>query len=246
MSIKLSDKVYRNTQEQVLKNAEDIEKLKAGTILIPDGAVTAPKIAGEAVTTEKLAPNAISTSKIQAGAVTTTKLDSQAVTTAKLADGAVTTDKIADSAVTNEKIDTLNITKLVDSSGNYRFIEGDIATETISGVTINYDKWSLSGTHLMIVLAGQIETSTTLSANTNLGNIILPQFILDKIYPTFGTEYLELKNVLFADGNATTQSGRFMLRKAYGRIYIYNVDALTITGADKGFRAQFDLLIDTE
>ena len=105
MSIKLNSKVYRNTQEQVLKNAEDIEELKAGTILIPDGAVTAPKIAGNAVTTDKLALNAVSTEKIQDEAVTTAKIKDSAVTTDKLDDDSVTTDKIVNDAVTYQKLD---------------------------------------------------------------------------------------------------------------------------------------------
>ena len=122
MSIKLNSKVYRNTQEQVLKNAEDIEELKAGTILIPDGAVTAPKIAGNAVTTEKLALNAVSTEKIQDQAVTTDKLASESVTNGKIADGAVTTDKIDDDSITTDKI--------VNDAVAYQKLDSDLKQET--------------------------------------------------------------------------------------------------------------------
>lgn len=137
MSIKLKDKVYRNTQEQVLKNAEDIEELKAGTILIPDGAVTAPKIAGNAVTTDKLALNAVSTEKIQDEAVTTAKIKDSAVTTDKIANGAVATGKIADNAVTTDKIDDDSITtgKIVNDAVSYQKLDVDLKKEVNFGIS---------------------------------------------------------------------------------------------------------------
>lgn len=54
---------------------------------------------------------------------------------------------------------------IVDKNGNPRFIEGTITPETISGITFTYCKWSLSGTHLMIVLAGTCK-NVTLANNT--------------------------------------------------------------------------------
>lgn len=127
MSIKLSDKVYRNTQEQVLKNAEDIEELKAGTILIPDGAVTAPKIAGNAVTTDKLALNAVSTEKIQ----------DEAVTSAKIAPGAVNTSKIENGSITNEKLvdDSVTESKIADGAVSYQKLDGDLKQEVNFGIS---------------------------------------------------------------------------------------------------------------
>lgn len=127
MSIKLSDKVYRNTQEQVLKNAEDIEELKAGTILIPDGAVTAPKIAGNAVTTDKLALNAVSTEKIQ----------DEAVTSAKIAPGAVNTSKIQDESIINEKLadDSVTESKIADGAVSYQKLDGDLKQEVNFGIS---------------------------------------------------------------------------------------------------------------
>lgn len=246
MSIKLNNKVYRNTQEQVLKNAEDIEELKAGTILIPDGAVTAPKIAGEAVTTEKLAPNAISTSKIQAGAVTTTKLDSQAVTTAKIADEAVTTAKIADNSVTDEKISTIDITKIVDSNNKQRFIEGvnTIPSDFTDYATITYNKWSLSGTHLMIVVAGYLNagisayTGDFIAINTNL-----PSWILEKI--TGGNYGI----IDYKDYEALNSSFQKIAIEGYWQKsgdLVYRATTIGGTTSDATFRIQFDLLIDNE
>lgn len=81
---------------------------------IPDGAITAGKLASSAVTTGKINASAVTTAKIATGAVTTDKIADEAITEDLLADesvsvnalqtGVVTTPKIADSAVTTPKI----------------------------------------------------------------------------------------------------------------------------------------------
>ena len=65
-----------------------------------------------------------------------------------------------------------DIVNLVDKDGHERFIEGDIPDPEITGLTPIYYKWSLSGTHLMIVMAGTIENGT------NLSNYILNYYIM--------------------------------------------------------------------
>lgn len=64
------------------------------TLTIPDGSITAAKLASDAVTT----------AKILDANVTAGKLASNAVTTAKILDSNVTTSKINDGAVTNAKL----------------------------------------------------------------------------------------------------------------------------------------------
>ena len=71
---------------------------------LPDGSVTAEKLAALAVTTAKIAGLAVTTAKLADAAVTAAKLASGAVTTAKLASGAVTGAKLADGAVTADKL----------------------------------------------------------------------------------------------------------------------------------------------
>ena len=71
-----------------------------------------------------------------------------------------------------------------DKDGNLRFVEGDIALETISGITQTYGKWSLSGTHLMLVLAIDI-TDTTINVDDVFANIELPDYIINKISPIY-------------------------------------------------------------
>lgn len=140
---------------------------------------------------------------------------------------------------------SLNITTLTDSDGNPRFIEGDLDIQTVSGVTANYHKWSLSGTHLMIVLACTLDNSAVISNGTDLAIINLPSFINDKVVPVYGDN--KTVNIIRASAlgsDLTTQVIGLGLRKDTNlTIRVY--EGLTLT-KQRNFRVQFDLLIDTE
>ena len=71
---------------------------------IPDGSITAAKLATHAVTSAKIDDLAVTTSKIAAGSVTTQKLAAYAVGDEELQSGAVTSDKIRSGAVTAPKL----------------------------------------------------------------------------------------------------------------------------------------------
>lgn len=130
-----------------------------------------------------------------------------------------------------------------DKNGNLRFIEGNVAIPTISGLTFTYNKWSISGTHLMIVLAGEIEDATTISADELL-NIDLPQWIKDKIFTTSGIIVYSQSATLMAMDLSTTQWLLYLQKPNDNTINIYNTE---ITTTKKYyFRTQFDLLIDAE
>lgn len=131
---------------------------------------------------------------------------------------------------------------IVDKDGHKRFIEGDFTPETISGVTYTYHKWSLSGTHLMFVLAGTIADTTALPFSA-LAYITLPSWIFNKIYPTYGI-VIERKSQLFGSSDTTTQSGTAILFKDTTQIRI-SLASITMT-ATRSFRIAFDLLIDNE
>lgn len=159
MSIKLNDKVYRNTQEQVLKNAEDIEELKAGTILIPDGAVTAPKIAGNAVTTDKLALNAVSTEKIQ----------DEAITSAKIKNKAVTDDKLDENIIRAYYKGLYNL-------GYYDTLSGNVITRQTGYLYLNKSNanWNLNGNET-IYYTNIVSNVIDKPSNDNvLGKIVCP------------------------------------------------------------------------
>ncbi len=69
---------------------------------VPNGSVTAEKIAALAVTSAKLADAAVTAAKLASGAVSSAKLANGAVSTAKLADGAVTAEKLASGALSGK------------------------------------------------------------------------------------------------------------------------------------------------
>lgn len=137
-----------------------------------------------------------------------------------------------------------NFANLVDKDGHPRFIEGNITIETISGITKSYGKWSLSGTHLMIVLACSVADATAIDGGT-LANITLPEWITNKIVPTFSNAVLYQSVSMYAD-NWTSQSLGISLRKPSSNELRIAMESTVILTADRNFRVQFDLLIDNE
>lgn len=158
----------------------------------------------------------------------------------------VTTETIDDEVVTTYtySYQILNdIASLVDSAGNNRFIEGDLEVSEITGVTFTYSKWSLSGTHLMIVIAFDIDNGTVLG-NDKFAEVKLPTWILSKIYPSYLTNTVEVKGTNIYD---TSWGSQFMNIKLIKRTEYLEVqcNAITLSSAKSG-RIQFDLLIDAE
>lgn len=133
-----------------------------------------------------------------------------------------------------------------DLAGNLRFIEGEPKIETISGVTIKYNKWSLSGSHLMIVLAGTIDDATTISVDTLIGTYSLPTFIMNKIFAMFGA-VVQLKfDSKYADDWSKTDFNYYIRKDDVNNVLEVKIlSGFTTTAADN-FRIQFDLLIDAE
>ena len=160
----------------------------------------------------------------------------------------VTTETVDDEVVTTYtySYQLLNaIETLIDGAGNPRFIEGDGTPAEITGFTSTYCKWSLSGTHLMLVLAGTIADTTAIANGTTIATYSMPKFIKDKIYPVFSS-VVEVKVVNLYAANWSSQNIQFKELKvtATGDI-IFETSSLTLT-ADRNFRVQFDLLIDND
>lgn len=142
------------------------------------------------------------------------------------------------------KWDDINLADIVDSDGNKRFVEGDITIHEISGITQSYGKWSLSGTHLMIVVAISLADTTAITSGTILCQIDVPQWVKDKIVPIVGT-YVDRIQQTYYDSVLAKQDMNVSLRldSTYG-LYI-TLGSLTLT-ADRTGRIVFDLLIDTD
>lgn len=140
-----------------------------------------------------------------------------------------------------------DIASLVDSAGNPRFIEGAGTPMEMEGFTSSYCKWSLSGTHLMIVLCGSFANATVLPNDKVIAEFNLPQFIKDKIFTVWGSN-IETRSVSCTAASWSTQTMNVVFYKenATGIMKIKTLStALTFTDT-RYFRVQFDLLIDAE
>ena len=148
-----------------------------------------------------------------------------------------------DNTITNVGDISTIMENIVDSKGNKRFVEGEGELETISGVTVTYNKWSLSGTHLMCVLAGTIADTTVISGYPTLSTINLPEYILDKIIPVYN-DVVSLSNVTCYASDNSTQVMTVSCQKITDSIK-FVLGSLTLT-KERTFRIQIDLLIDQE
>lgn len=130
---------------------------------------------------------------------------------------------------------------IVDSAGNKRFVEGNGTPDT-TNITSSYCKWSLSGTHLMVVLAGKY-ISGSVADKTVLAQYEVPSFILNKIYPVWSNN-IEMKTVTSRTVGGTGFEDYFLFTKEDGKLKIKQQGVYNHN--DTYFRAQFDLLIDAD
>lgn len=134
---------------------------------------------------------------------------------------------------------------IVDKDGHKRFIEGDITIETIGGITQKYGKWSLSGTHLIIVIAIESEAQA-LPYTEPLATINLPDWIKDKIVVIIsGSTMVANSSSTWLAVDNSTQTSNFQLRKNTSNNILITMSAVTIT-ATRAVRVAFDLLIENE
>ena len=159
--IKLKGKTYRNTQEQVCENANDIAEIKQelenlgpteqeiidlkkrvtnleNTVdriveYLDNLTISSSMIQEGAVTSSKIANNAITNTKLADNSVTETKVNNGAISTNKLSDQAVTTAKIYSGAVTTPKIadGSIGSPKLYDHIYEHNVI---LASDTLENV----------------------------------------------------------------------------------------------------------------
>ena len=147
---------------------------------------------------------------------------------------------------------TTLMSNIVDSHGNKRFVEGDISMLNISGIRQTYGKWSLSGTHLMIVIAFDIDSGVTTPVNSVIAVISLPGFIYSKIKNLWNADnVVSLTDVMVRGKTIWFNSKKLndiRLQKpdSQSRLWI-STSANTITTTElSACRIQYDLLIDSE
>lgn len=165
---------------------------------------------------------------------------------------AVTYETVDDVEIPTYHITTANGFVTVEADGNVSLrpliVEGDVITPTVTNITFTYAKWSLCGTHLMIVIAGVAIDDTAFSNNALLGTIYLPEYIMNKIATLTSQGRVSVGQLWsFVDFNANNIKNIALSKDT-------NIGALksicwgtgTFTVPTGTFRIQYDLLIDNE
>lgn len=125
---------------------------------------------------------------------------------------------------------------IVDSKGNKRFIEGEGINSTNPNITTIYNRWSLSGTHLMCVLVFKIGNAN-INKNEIFSKYILPEFIRNKIITADDDTALVTR--VYAGANNL----RVDVVKVGDELRFLNMGD---TYVKSWYRIQCDLLIDTQ
>jgi hypothetical protein len=132
--------------------------------------------------------------------------------------------------------------QIEDANGNNRFVEGDITIGTFTGVTQTYGKWSLCGTHLLIVIGLSIEAGSNITGG-DLCYITIPSWIGAKIYPLFAGNVVTRDIAKMWADDYTTQDLTAQFIKISNATF--KVQTSTTTADKNRFvRINFDLLID--
>lgn len=142
----------------------------------------------------------------------------------------------------------VDLSNVRDSDGNQRFISGNITPNaSLASIEAVYAKWTLSGSHLMIVFMFKVLEDFTASG-TNLGYMDIPSWLYAKIYPMGNTNHIAVTDSLYGyyPNNLSPSAGaiRPYLAKNVGN---YRLDMTIEQGnleQDKYYRVVFDLVID--
>ena len=152
----------------------------------------------------------------------------------------VVDERLASGQVPSAKI----FENIVDENGHSRFIEGDINIKEITGITKTFGKWSLSGSHLLMVLMVNIDNDATLDGALST-DIELPAWVKSKITPLVAQAVIIKEELAYNTIDATTQSARCVLRKPTTNTIRIDLSSFTASKS-RVLRIGFDLLIDNE
>ncbi|MBO7733410.1 MAG: hypothetical protein J6S67_12670 [Methanobrevibacter sp.] len=146
-----------------------------------------------------------------------------------------------------ESADGLKILENIeDAQGHKRFIEGNGSVSAIEGLIPTYCKWSLSGSHLMCVLAGTLEENAEIENGAIICTFSIPSWISEKIYNVWA-EYIEIRTLTATASDWTTQTSGYVYGKLNdGRLFLQKINGSLVADKDRNFRIAFDLLIDNE
>ncbi len=137
---------------------------------------------------------------------------------------------------------------IVDKDGHPRFVEGniEIGDYFAESITPVYCRWSLSGSHLMVVVCGIVSANTEMTAHKGLTKLInVPQWVLDKICPIVGNVVTTGSCTMWAS-NYQNVNLQYNVIKGGASSLLVNVGTTVTPTLDMQFRIQFDLVIDNE
>ena len=140
------------------------------------------------------------------------------------------------------KVTKKDISSLVDSSGHSRFIVENGTPAEITGLTISYCKSSLSGTHLMCVLAGTLSVGAEVGAGVTLATFSLPSWIKNKIVGVQGS-IIEYKSISVISEAFNIQNMATYIAKVDSGLAFATNSAFTSTYGGS-FRMTIDLMIE--
>lgn len=242
MAININGQVLRNVPEQVSKNVEDIEDLQDRVTDLENGIIGGDlnvggnlSVTGNSYFADISATSASFTSTLTAPYANING-NCNVYGTLWCGNNLNVVGNISASSFTGRtKLETI-----YDAGNHARFIEGTLEELPQTGLTISYSKWSLSGTHLMVVVAGSVQNGSSLTSGIAQGTI--PSWIYDKLVDLYYNKIL-VASVSFYDSNGLTQTNNFTLAKSGGNLRVEIQGTFTAT-ADRVFRVQFDALID--
>lgn len=133
---------------------------------------------------------------------------------------------------------------IVDAQGNKRFVEGDIEKVGTYNINYLYNKWSLSGTHLMLVMciSNTSGDDIYITNDTKIFSLTLPEYIYNKIYAISSDLVMQKKFSDFTDNRTFTMQ---LKKDGNNELGLYVVKNSQV-GNTYTYRFQFDLLIDSD
>lgn len=144
---------------------------------------------------------------------------------------------------------TLNfdLSSIVDADGNKRFIDGDIVLKPDFKGTKEYAKWTLSGSHLMIVCLFKVTEDFT-AMGTDCASMQLPEWLFDKIYAMGTSNHIAVVDALYGYTPSNLNASTGAIRPYIGRDATLPGINITIERGDleqdKYYRIVFDLVIE--
>lgn len=137
---------------------------------------------------------------------------------------------------------------ITDAEGHKRFDEGELTVINDLADLSPFAHWSLSGSHLMLVLCiyNNTEEDITVSGASELANVELPSWIADKIYPMGSSGHVAqktgIKGLYPSTLTESSTSVTAYLLKSSNTLYISGIN-VTFEAGDY-YRIEFDLIID--